>query len=216
MTQTIHLAIDGMHCASCETLIGEELRETAGVSKVSVSAKEKVAKLLLDMEKASIEDVLAAVDRAGYKAKITNTLPIDQPISESIILKNQSSRKPMKIQFESHLTASGKILQDESGKAYFDGNIRNDKKAVVSAHKEDLGSEEKVGQLVNSFGMVEIFSAKSPTPKTNGHTNGISSLVIPTEAAGRVEGSSSTNSGLIDSSIPPSLEYTKIGGANKG
>ena len=212
MTQTIQLAIDGMHCASCEMLIGEELRETKGVSQVSVNAREKAAKLLLDMEKASIEDVLAAVDRAGYKATVANTLPIDQPVAESIVLKNQSSRKPMKVQFESHLKAEGRILQDESGKAYFDGNIRNDRKTIVSAHKEDLGSEEKVGQLVNSFGMVEIFSAKSPTHRTNGHTNGISSLVIPTEAAGRVEGSSSTNSGLIDSSIPPSLEYTKIGG----
>lgn len=179
MTQTIHLAIDGMHCASCETLIGEELRETAGVSEVSVSAKEKVAKLLLDMEKASIEDVLAAVDRAGYKASVSNALPIDQPASESIVIKNQTSRKPMKIQFESHLKAEGKILQDENGKAYFDGAIRNDRKTIVSAHKEDLGSEEKVGQLVNSFGMVEIFNANAPLPKTNGHTNGIVASGIP-------------------------------------
>src|SRR3989344_7274083 len=178
MTQTINLQIDGMHCASCETLIGEELRETVGVSQVSVSAKEKAAKLLLDMEKASIEDVLAAVDRAGYKAKVTNTRPVDQPISGSIVLKNQSSRKPMKIQFESHIKAEGKILQDENGKPYFDGSISNNRKTIVSAHKEDLGSEEKVGQLVNSFGMVEIFNSKSSTPKTNGHTNGITSNVI--------------------------------------
>ncbi len=187
MTQTIHLSIDGMHCASCETLIGEELRETVGVSQVSVSAKEKFAKLLLDMEKASVEDVLAAVDRAGYKAKVANAIPVDQLNSESVILKSQTSRKPMKVQFESHLKAEGRILQDESGKAYFDGNIRNDRKTIISAHKEDLGSEEKVGQLVNSFGMIEIFNAKSPTTNgstslttsTNGHTNGISTSSIP-------------------------------------
>ncbi|MEK7166634.1 MAG: heavy metal translocating P-type ATPase, partial [Patescibacteria group bacterium] len=179
MTQTIHLAIDGMHCSSCETLIGEELRETAGVSQVSVSSKDKVAKLLLDMEKASIEDVLAAVDRAGYKASVSNTLPVDQPISDSIILKNQSSRKPMKIQFESHLKAEGKILQDESGKSFFDGVIRNDRKTIVSAHKEDLGSEEKVGQLISSFGMIEIFSANSRQPKSNDYTNGITTSIVP-------------------------------------
>ena len=54
MTQTIQLAIDGMHCASCEMLIGEELRETKGVSQVSVNAREKAAKLLLHIEKTSL------------------------------------------------------------------------------------------------------------------------------------------------------------------
>ncbi|HCS79286.1 TPA: heavy metal translocating P-type ATPase [Patescibacteria group bacterium] len=209
MKRPVTLKIDGMHCASCETLISEELKETAGVSDISVSSKEGRAQLLLDTAVSPVNALLEAVDRAGYKAAIVSGATKTEELSSiTVTVKNQSSRKPMKIQFESHLKAEGRILQDESGKAYFDGNIRNDRKAIVSAHKEDLGSEEKIGQLVNSFGMVEIFNAKTPTPNgsaqlttsANGYANGLSSFVIPTEAADRVEGSDSTKSGLKDSS----------------
>lgn len=165
MKQSVTLSIQGMHCASCETLISEELKETAGVSDIAVSAKDGIAKLMLDTAQSPVNALIEAIDRAGYKAVIADASP-------AITANDQISRQPMIIQFESHLKAEGKILQDDGGKAYFDGVVRNDSKTAVSAHKEDLGSEENVGHLVKSFGFVELFRA-------NGHTNGLAVSSIP-------------------------------------
>lgn len=183
MKQPITLNIKGMHCASCETLISEELKETAGVSDISVSSKEGKAELMFDTALAPVNALLEAVNRAGYKASIENALSSkENSYSQPVILKNQSSRKPMKVQFESRLKAEGKILEDQNGKPYFDGTVKNDFKTIISAHKEDFGSQEKVGRLISTFGIVEIFNAKASPLKTNGHSNVDSSTtqsVIP-------------------------------------
>ncbi len=119
MKQPITLNITGMHCASCETLITEELKETAGVSDISVSSKEGKAKLMFDTALSPINALLEAVDRAGYKASIESTLSSKENSgSQPVILKNQSSRKPMKVQFESRLKAEGKILEDQNARRF--------------------------------------------------------------------------------------------------
>lgn len=165
MKQPLTLKIDGMHCSSCETLITEELKETTGVSDISVSSKNGQAELLLDTNLTPVSAVIDAVKRAGYRAAVAN-LPVSFAEQPSVtVIKNQPSKKPMQIRFESHIKAEGKILEDENGKAYFSGNLKNDRKAIVSAHKEDFGSEEKVHQLVNSLGVMEIFNTQPPPQK---------------------------------------------------
>ncbi len=161
MKQSVTLSIQGMHCASCEALISEELKEIAGTSDISVNAKDGSATLLLDTAQSQTSELIEAVKRAGYKANV----------SPVITENNQVSRQLMTVQFESHLKAEEKILQGGGGKAYFDGVVQNDVKTTVSAHKEDMGSTENVGHLVNSFGIVELFSAKTQHQNTNGHTN---------------------------------------------
>src|SRR3989338_7507623 len=59
-----------MHCKSCEILTTEEISLLQGASDVSVSYKDKLARLLLDDEKNNETDVIEAVKRAGYSATI--------------------------------------------------------------------------------------------------------------------------------------------------
>ncbi|KKQ77075.1 MAG: copper-translocating P-type ATPase, Cu2+-exporting ATPase [Parcubacteria group bacterium GW2011_GWC1_38_6] len=213
MKQPITLKIDGMHCASCEKLISEELKETVGVSDIFVSAKNGQAELMLDTGLTPVDTVIDAVKRAGYQATLSDlVLPITNKTS-IVTLKNQLSTKPMRIQFESHIKAEGKILQNENGTAYFDGAIKNDRKTVISAHKEDLGSPEKVGQLVNSFGMIEIFNSKVPqngstTLTTN--TNGHSSAKLTTGINGITNGFYSSREGALATDSRNDLNHDKV------
>jgi cation transport ATPase len=65
-TSTI-LKIDGMHCASCQKPIEKALRETAGVTDVSVN----LANREVSVESAITNDALiAAVASAGFEAVV--------------------------------------------------------------------------------------------------------------------------------------------------
>ena len=59
-----------MHCASCETLIKGELQELAGLSDISVSSKEGRATMAADLDVVSTDEILEAVQRAGYAAEV--------------------------------------------------------------------------------------------------------------------------------------------------
>ncbi|MDP3982570.1 MAG: heavy metal translocating P-type ATPase [bacterium] len=69
-SRRIDLQITGMHCQSCETLITEELKELSGASEIKVDHKTGLAHLLLDESQSSIEAILSAIVKAGYKAVI--------------------------------------------------------------------------------------------------------------------------------------------------
>lgn len=67
--QTIHIGIEGMHCASCEMLIREELLTVSGVSDAAVNHTSKDALVTVSGD-TSHALLLEAVKRAGYEARI--------------------------------------------------------------------------------------------------------------------------------------------------
>lgn len=81
MQKTINLTVTGMHCASCETLIGEELRELPGVYDANVSAKDGTATVIFDASQHGTEDILSAVERAGYTAQLADAVSSLTPVS---------------------------------------------------------------------------------------------------------------------------------------
>lgn len=78
MQKLVKLKIEGMHCASCETLIKDELSEVKGVSDIKVDAKLGEGTVLIDTELTAINDLLGAVEKAGYKAVVTELSDITQ------------------------------------------------------------------------------------------------------------------------------------------
>lgn len=107
MQKHLNVSIEGMHCNSCEMLITDELRELKGTSEVLVSLKDRSASLSIDPQLISVEDVVAAISRAGeYKATIiTNgaTVGKEGKIAASTdIVKNG---KPIKITIETTVDA---------------------------------------------------------------------------------------------------------------
>jgi len=65
----IILSIEGMTCAHCEMTVTKALKETSGVKSVKVSLDEKTAYVEYKSSKTSPEKLIAAVEKAGYKAK---------------------------------------------------------------------------------------------------------------------------------------------------
>ena len=80
MQKLLKLKIEGMHCASCETMIKDELGELRGVSNIKVDAKLGEGSVLLETDTNSIADVLSAVEKAGYKA-VADEFAVEAPES---------------------------------------------------------------------------------------------------------------------------------------
>jgi len=91
MNKKILLKVTGMHCASCEMLTKEELEELPGVSNILVDAKAGSAELVLDDSKNSINDVLAAVKKAGYQAELKSDVEYIGKSEKKIIVKENIS-----------------------------------------------------------------------------------------------------------------------------
>ena len=69
------LKIEGMHCASCQKPIEKALRETAGVSDVSVNLASRVVSI---ESSASNEDLIAAVSAAGFEAVVDQIQSLEE------------------------------------------------------------------------------------------------------------------------------------------
>ena len=79
MRTMLELAIKGMHCASCEQLIGEEIKELPGVLSVHIARSDNISHVTIDTDKVSEKEILKAVTRAGkeYSAKVIQRVPVD-------------------------------------------------------------------------------------------------------------------------------------------
>ncbi|HLD78533.1 MAG TPA: HAD-IC family P-type ATPase, partial [archaeon] len=68
-TEKRELAIEGMHCASCATIIQRSLSKVPGVSEANVNFAAQKALVTVD-PKVSDEALIAAVTAKGYKARV--------------------------------------------------------------------------------------------------------------------------------------------------
>jgi P-type Cu+ transporter len=68
---TTELAITGMTCASCVRRVERALSNARGVSAASVNLATERATITMDPQTASVTDLIAAVERAGYGAAET-------------------------------------------------------------------------------------------------------------------------------------------------
>ncbi len=66
------LAIQGMHCAACVGRVENALRRVPGVSEANVNLLAERAAVRFDPEQTRTDDLIAALDIAGYDAQITN------------------------------------------------------------------------------------------------------------------------------------------------
>ncbi|MBU0917690.1 heavy metal translocating P-type ATPase [Aquabacterium parvum] len=64
----IGLGISGMYCAACTITIEDAIKAVPGVSEVQVQAASQRARILIDPTKVKLSDIVAAVQRVGYRA----------------------------------------------------------------------------------------------------------------------------------------------------
>lgn len=164
MRKRITLKIEGMHCGSCEILIGEELGGLPGVSEASVDHRSSTSTFLLDEEKNVIADTLQAVERAGYQATVDKEETLDEPESESIkarpetVSRDQDDEdKAFSMRIENRVEARGKVLEGADGKPYFEGTITNDRSAEVTLPRNDGRGKEFSEQLLRTVNTLGLF-----------------------------------------------------------
>ncbi len=95
MKQKIEFNVTGMHCASCEQIITEELLEISGVSDVSISFKTGKGSLAIS-KPIDNQTILDAIAKAGYIGSIVGQVPAS-------------------IGFPSELAIEGQIEKDKNG-----------------------------------------------------------------------------------------------------
>jgi sulfite exporter TauE/SafE/copper chaperone CopZ len=69
------ISISGMHCASCEILIGKELKKISGVNDVQISHKTGIAHISYNNTPPSDTAILEAIKTVGYTVGEAKTLP---------------------------------------------------------------------------------------------------------------------------------------------
>ncbi len=67
-TKRTILAITGMHCSSCAALVTDHLKETTGVTDANVNFASAKASILFNPSVVSEDDLIHAVQEAGYRA----------------------------------------------------------------------------------------------------------------------------------------------------
>ena len=70
--ETVKLNINGMTCTNCSSRIEKKLRNTSGVQKAEVSYDSGRAVVTYDAKVVSLAELIAAVDKLGYKASAKN------------------------------------------------------------------------------------------------------------------------------------------------
>ena len=66
---SLTLAIDGMHCGACVKRVKTALEKVPGVLVGNVA----IGRAEVDVGDASVADVLAALEKAGYPAHVSTT-----------------------------------------------------------------------------------------------------------------------------------------------
>ena len=69
--KSITLPVAGMTCAACVSHVGNALREVDGVTSAEVNLAMEQATIEFDAERATIPELIEAVDDAGYKAGVS-------------------------------------------------------------------------------------------------------------------------------------------------
>lgn len=64
--RTVTLAVDSMYCEACPYMVKKTIEKVSGVSKVTVSFKEKTAVVVFDDARTKVEDLTNATTSAGF------------------------------------------------------------------------------------------------------------------------------------------------------
>ncbi len=65
----ITIPVKGMTCATCELSVNSAVKKLPGVFDVKASAKNQTALVSYDPDKTSLDEIISAINKTGYKAE---------------------------------------------------------------------------------------------------------------------------------------------------
>lgn len=72
-TLSVPLQVDGMTCIGCVANVKRALKAVPGVSSLKVSLEKNEAVVAYEKDKVTVEQLIQAVEKAGYKASPKKT-----------------------------------------------------------------------------------------------------------------------------------------------
>jgi len=70
LERTVTLTVQNMLCEACPYMVKKSLQSVSGVSKVTVSFKDKTAVVVFDDSKANVKDLTNATSKAGFPSEL--------------------------------------------------------------------------------------------------------------------------------------------------
>lgn len=77
INKRVHLSLSGMHCASCALIIEKSLKKLLAVKEAHVNFAAEKASVVFDEAKNSVDDLIGAVEKAGYKAEEIKEISVE-------------------------------------------------------------------------------------------------------------------------------------------
>lgn len=137
--------VSGMHCASCETLINEEIKELPGVVEVTTNHKDGTCFISLNQNLPD-QTIISAIKRAGYEA--APAVSEHQSPSTNFIELIQNENNHINFKYSVETVGDGTIKLDDSGKPFFQGKITRDKSGSLEF---PASQKNNIAELTHSF-----------------------------------------------------------------
>ncbi len=127
MNQKIQFQVDGMHCASCELLIKDELSSIPGVKDVNLEFKSGLGTLVAGNQQVTSDKILSAIQTAGYKGRVMGDTVHSNGHANGQVNGVLAPNTPLyvsQISFPQEVEIDGKIGRDADGQFSIKGKLR--------------------------------------------------------------------------------------------
>ena len=183
MQEKIYLTIEGMHCESCEKIIGIELAGVPGIKNSSIHAQSGTAEIEAD---ATVPDeaIINAITAAGYRAAVVRRDPVTAAqettaLPASIEQKTVSPSAPLRIRLQSIRSGEGTI--DLQGNPRFSGTVTERQYGEFEIPEGRKDMQTVVNDMIGSAKLKNLFGIFSSAPVLTAVSSGGSAASLPVE-----------------------------------
>jgi P-type Cu+ transporter len=155
MNKTLRLGITGMHCASCELLIKEEIASLPGIEKVDVSFPKQEGVVTYHENEVDPKEILVAIERAGYATEVMGDEKQNEQSDRKVSVE-VAHATPFQLITNTQVKAEGLMTEDEDGHPIFDGTVNVSKTAKVQVPE---GMENRKGYIETLLQGVQLLTA---------------------------------------------------------
>lgn len=228
MSKTINLSITGMHCGSCEKIIGSELEELAGVEHYAISQPNESGSVTFDETRTKVEHILAAVKTAGYDATVVEepAKPVELMPKPAIGEQEaiEAPAAPQHVRVELQTVADGSVTIDADGRPTFTGTMSDTKSITIDGQEQAVAEGASATHAIAATNIVQaltsVFAPKAkheatipqaiPAPSSNDVA--ASSVVSPTMRLALYGMHCSSCAGLIERQLSkvPGVENANV------
>ncbi|MFA6097300.1 MAG: heavy metal translocating P-type ATPase [Candidatus Paceibacterota bacterium] len=199
MEKTIKLQVEGMHCASCEKIIDMEVMEIFGVKSTKFDFKNKTGEVVFDDSIVKNEEIVLAIEKAGYKGTIIEGVPSgsdSEALSkEEVVIEKKivDANSPVRIRLESSVVADGEFFQQD-GNPNFKGKINHLKRGEFEIPEGRQDVEKAIQSIFNSSKINQLLGAFSDNPPRS-ISSSASGPVVKEEKAVKTESIAAAKAG---------------------